>query len=155
MELANIYYENHDNKALCRYIEENEDWSLETVKILLTKKDIEPIISDLSIIAQHGETEILKELLKWKDSDGNGIDPSENNNRVLTMASRNGQIESVKILLKDTRVNSNDKIQALEMAFRKHQEEVIQELLKDPNLQYYIDKKKRNLEEKLSQLRYY
>ena len=151
MELANKYYKDYDDIALYQYILDG-NCSLETVKILLTKKDIVPIVDDVSIVAQNGETEIVEELLKWKDSDGKCIDPSENNNFILNMASRNGHVGVVKILLKDSRVNSGNKIPALKIAFRKYQEDVIQELLKDPKLQEYVDEKKRKLELKTIKL---
>jgi len=115
-------------KRLSSYLEfdvfnrADNSWKIMYNKVLKYKKDFYKMVK-LNYV------EIVAGLIK------EGFDPSHNDNYAIQLASRNGHLEVVKLLLQDPRVDpSADDNYAIELAFRKGHLEVVKLLLQDPRV---------------------
>ena len=101
---------------------------MNTFITLLAKTNIDVSADEnyaLSAAAYFGKTEMLKQLLKGKKKP---VEPSAFENRALKLAIANGQIETARLLLNDTRINLTES--DVEFAIYHQQEKLAFEILR-------------------------
>ena len=86
-------------------------------------------IDDITEVSQYGFLDEVKRLIQQ------GVDPSDKDNLPIRLASENGYIDVVKMLLQDPRVDpSGRNNEAIRWSSENGHIEVVRELLKDPRV---------------------